>query len=143
MPAYNVSVIDENGRDEGHRKNGADFSVISTQLGDVARESLDARGAALLFKLSARLVAKHAIVNNVSEHDEAAAQLLGLLFFILEEADTRGWGTLPANLTLLRIPLPPGTHNIVVTANSVNKEVFSVDNIRIAAGQRIYRKIRY
>jgi hypothetical protein len=143
VPTYNVSVVDENSRGEYHSEEGEDFSVISTRLGDVARESLDARGAALLVKLSARLVAKHAIVNNVSEHDEAAAQLLGLLFFILEEADTRGWGTLPANLTLLRIPLPPGIHNIVVTADSLNKDVFSVDNIRIAAGQRIYRKIRY
>ncbi len=150
VPVFNVTVSDEN-----NSRENTNFSAISTRLGEVARGSLDARGAALLLKLSARLVAKHAIVNNVGEHDEAAAQLLGLLFFILEEADTRGWGTLPANLTLLRIPLSPGTHNIVVTAdgandatnedpnNDTNKEVFSVDNIRIVAGQRIYRKIRY
>ncbi len=148
VSALNVSVVTEGAttKDSGTEDfstEAVDVDMVSTQLGAIAQESLDARGAALLLKLSVRLVAKHAIVNNLSESDEAAAQLLGLLFFVLEEADTRGWGTLPANLTLLRIPLLPGQHNVVVTAGNITHEVFRVDNLTIAAGQRIYRKIRY
>lgn len=122
------------------------FEAISTRLGNVISDSLDARAKAILVKEIARVGVKTAIYKELKEEDEAVAKIVGALFYILEEADTRGWGTLPANLTMLRIPLPAGTHNIVVKAGDsaarVHNEIYSVDGLSIKAGQRVYRKIR-
>jgi hypothetical protein len=133
MPKYHVStdISDQ------------PFEAISTQLDKVASASLGARGKAILLKEVARIGVKTAIYKELKEEDETVARLIGALFFLLEEADTRGWGTLPESLTMLRIPLPEGTHNIVVNAGngSLNK-IYSIENLNIKDGQRLYRKIR-
>jgi hypothetical protein len=133
IPKFNVSTD----------TNDQPFEAISTQLDNVVSASLDARGKAVLIKEIARIGVKTAIYKELKEEDETVARLVGALFFLLEEADTRGWGTLPESLTMLRIPLPEGTHNVVVNAGdgSLNK-IYSIDNLNIKDGQRIYRKIR-
>ncbi len=121
------------------------FTAISTNLGTVARASLDARGKAIFAKHTARVGIKHSLVHNLRKEDEAAAELLNLLFFLLENADTRGWATLPGNLVMLRIPLNPGTHDIVITAGTNAhslEDIYKFSNLSITPGQRIYRKVR-
>ena len=121
------------------------FTAVSTNLGTVARASLDARGKAIFAKHVARVGAKQSLVHNLRKDDEAAAELLNLLFFLLENADTRGWATLPGNLVMLRIPLKLGTHNIVIAAGDsphALKQIYTFENLSISPGQRIYRKIR-
>jgi len=121
------------------------FTAVSSNLGELARASLDARGKKIFAKHVARAGVKQALVHNLRSEDEAAAELLNLLFFLLENADTRGWATLPGNLTLLRIPLNPGTHDIAISTGTrpqALREVYRFEDLSIAAGQRIYRKIR-
>jgi hypothetical protein len=121
------------------------FTAVSSNLGELARVSLDARGKKIFAKHAARAGVKQALVHNLRSEDEAAAELLNLLFFLLENADTRGWATLPGNLTLLRIPLNPGTHNIVISSGDRPQalmEIYRFEGLTIAPGQRIYRKIR-
>jgi hypothetical protein len=121
------------------------FTVVATNLATVAKASLDARGKAIFAKHAARLGVKQSLVHHLKKDNEAAAELLNLLFFLLENADTRGWDTLPKNLAMLRIPLAPGTHDIVIktrnTSHLSNKILIS--DLAIQARQRIYKKIRH
>ncbi len=119
------------------------FTAIATNLGTVARASLDARGKAIFAKHAIRIGVKHSVVHSLRKNDEAAAELLNILFFLLENADTRGWDTLPGNLVMLRIPLKPGTHNVVVSTkhNPIQEDTYALDNLSIRPGQRLYRTL--
>lgn len=121
-------------------------TTVTTIMGDVARRSLDARGKKVFAKEVARVSAKNALKHDLRKNNETAGALLGLLFFALEEADTRSWSTLPATLSMLRIPLKPGRHNIFLFNGSSYpdpKAVYSFEDLEIGSGQMIYRKIRY
>lgn len=113
---------------------------ISTNLASVAKTSLSARGKAIAAKQIARVGVKHALVDLAEEESSAAAAILNALFFVLEEADTRAWESLPGRLSLLRIPLPPGTHDIAVTSAGGQH---TLDRLTVKPGQRLYRRIRF
>ncbi len=123
----------------------AQVEETTTLLLDVAREALHARGKQMLAKQAARASLKHNLAHELKKENEAAGQILSLLFFLLEEADTRGWSTLPETLSLLRIPLAPGTHDIVVTAKDGTpngRKILQLDGVTIERGQRLFRKLR-
>jgi len=63
------------------------------------------------------------------------------LLFLLEEADTRAWETLPGQLTLVRVPLDAGTHDLRLDIDS-NAYSTSLGSITIRPGQRVFRRLR-
>ena len=122
------------------------FEEVTTLLPDVARDSLDARGKALLAKQAARASIKHNIAHEVGKKNELAGSLLQIAFLVLEEADTRGWSTLPETLSLLRIPLTPGKHHLTIDAGNAlhgNSPLLDLGDLELKPGQRIYRKVRF
>lgn len=119
----------------------AQFEEITTLLPDVARTSLNARAKTILAKEAARASAKYNLAHQLKKNNETAGQLLSIAFFLLEEADTRSWSTLPATLSLLRIPLPPGQHAIRVEAGAA--ELIDLDDLTLEKGQRIYKRVRF
>lgn len=124
----------------------APHSEVTSNLGRLAQKSLDERGKILLAKAAARTSVKHNLARNVKDQNEVAGELLQALFFVLEEADTRGWRTLPGNLSLVRIPLPPGQHHIEVSGNGPfqTKSMSSTSqDITITAGERVFRSLRF
>lgn len=70
----------------------------------------------------ARTVARVAVKNKLSDDMRDKNPLLGVITnvagFILEQADTRGWNSLPQEILLSRLPLPPGDYDIVVNLAS-------------------------
>lgn len=78
---------------------------VASDLGDLVNASLAQRGAKLTAKAVARVVLKDAVADAVEEKDEIAGGLVRLLFYALEEADTRSWQSLPRHLTMVRVPL--------------------------------------
>ena len=92
----------------------------------IARQSLDARMAAItartLVRAAAKIIAskktQQAALNR-SNNNDATLGLLGALAVqvaavVTERADTRSWLTLPGNIQLARLPLPPGSYTIKV-----------------------------
>lgn len=121
------------------------YTQISSNLSQLAQHSLDERGKLLLAKAAARTSIKHNLAHNIKEQNEVAGELVKLLFFVLEEADTRSWRTLPANLTLVRLPLRPGTHEIEV--NSTGSRIGQPEKdltleVTASPGERLIRSIR-
>lgn len=119
---------------------------ITTDIFTVASASLDDRSAGIITKQALRAGTKEVLSQVVDNENDVAGIIIRGIFFLMEEADTRSWETLPANLTLIRVPLKPGTHQIKVSAYRSDGFVMdSVDlgNIRIRSGQLIFRKVRF
>ncbi len=94
-----------------HGSNGTETgSPITTDVGRVLRTSLKDRLTQIIAKETARAVAKEAIARQVD--DPLAELLVRIALLIMEEPDTRCWETLPAYLTLVRVPLRKGLNRI-------------------------------
>jgi hypothetical protein len=101
----------------------------------IARTSLTSRMPAITARAVARAIAKGAIQQSVDKAGQdndnaAAAKLIGSLLIRVaavatERADTRSWLTLPANVQLARLSLPPGTYDVTVDLLGTNDQVIS------------------
>ncbi len=118
---------------------------ITTSMNAVARAALRDRALKIAAKETARAAVKESMAQAVGRKNDSLVEILvrGSLM-ILEEPDTRGWETLPAFLTLVRVPLEPGTHQIlvVVRRKDGSAETFSLPELIIRNGQKIYCSIR-
>ncbi len=122
------------------------FFTAATDLDTVAAASLQARGAAMFAKETARAGLKEALAQAVERKNN---DLIGLLvrgaLFIMEEPDTRCWQTLPGKFTLLRIPLSRGTHHIRASVfgrgGRIIREI-PIPEFTVSPGQRRYYALR-
>ncbi len=126
----------------------SELPVISTDMAGVARAALEERRARIIIKETARAATKEAISQAVGNKQGDIAEVavrLGLL--LLEEPDVRYWQTLPGRLTLLRIPLSVGHHELQVTfAEAKPAEVsrsLPLAPFDVRAGERIFQSIRF
>ena len=94
--------------------------VARLDLSAGTRRDFEAERPAMLARTVARAAAKVGLSTSVEESvkkkDEAAGQLLGILTnlgtLLTERADTRGWHLLPGSISLVRLRLPAGTHEL-------------------------------
>ena len=114
---------------------------IITNLGDVARKSLNDRAAQYLTRQAIRAGTKEAIAQEIGEKSEVGEFLARVVLFLLEEADTRSWETLPGNLTLVRITLDAGSHNLEISSGSFG--TVSLNDIDIPEGRRVFQSVRF
>ena len=101
----------------------------------IARASLDSRMPVITARTIARAVAKGAIQESVdragnNRNNDAAGALLGSFIvrvaaIATERADTRSWLTLPANVQLARLSLPPGSYTVTVDLLGPDEQVLS------------------
>ncbi|MDH4216106.1 MAG: hypothetical protein OEV23_04320 [Gallionella sp.] len=103
----------------------------------IARASLDSRMPAITARSIARAVAKGAIQQSVdragqNRNSDPAVELLSSIFVRVaaaatERADTRSWLTLPANVQLARLALPPGSYTITVELLGEDEQVIATE----------------
>jgi hypothetical protein len=112
-------------------------SELMEDIGAIAKSSLDSRMPAIIARSVARAVVKTAaskkaqqvaINGNNSNNDASMAGLLGAMAvkvaaYATERADTRSWLTLPANIHLARLSLPPGSYSVKVELLGAAAEV--------------------
>lgn len=116
------------------------YKSIESDFASLARTSLYSRGKSIAVKQVLRVGAKHSIVNEVADENALAGGLLQVALFVLEEADTRGWDSLPSVMTMLRIPLSAGVHSIKLGANGHELTVFP--DVSIHVGKTAFRHFR-
>ena len=114
---------------------------VTTDLGNVVRISLNDRAAQYLARQALRTGIKETVADKVGDKNEFAEVLVRTLFFVSEEADTRSWETLPKSLTLIRIRMNAGPHDLVVSTEY--SQAVSLQGIDIPDGKRIYRSLRF
>jgi uncharacterized protein len=106
----------------------ADTQVME-DIDAIARASLDARMPAITARSIARAVTKGALQESVdragSNNNDVAAQLISSLVVRVataatERADTRSWLTLPSDIQMARLSLPPGSYDVTVELLGAN-----------------------
>ena len=103
----------------------------------IARASLDSRMPAITARSVARAISKGAIQETVdrtgqNRNSDPAVELLGTLLVRVaavatERADTRSWLTLPANVQLARLSLPPGSYTVTVELLGTDEQVIATE----------------
>lgn len=104
----------------GIRAGTATGAVARLDLSDGTRRDLngDRKGmiARAVLRAAAKLALTAEIEDKVSEKDETAGEIVGALVnlgtLLVERADTRSWHLLPGSLSVARIRLPAGTHDL-------------------------------
>lgn len=114
---------------------------ISADLGQVAEKSLNDRSAALLARQALRAGVKEAVAQEIGEKNQLGEAVTRILLFLLEEADTRSWQTLPGHMTLLRIELEAGIHEVEIASGYTG--TLRLGTVDIPEGRRVYRSVRF
>ncbi len=114
---------------------------ISTNLGQVAQKSLNDRSAAYLARQALRAGAKEAIAQEIGEESPVGEAIARIVLFLLEEADTRSWETLPGHLILVRTELDAGIHDLEFSSGYSG--TIRLENVGIPEGRRVYQSIRF
>jgi hypothetical protein len=117
--------------------------VVTTDLTTVAKAALEARKLQIIVRETARVAGKEALSQKLGDQYGGGAELvvrLGLM--LLEEPDTRSWRTLPGRLSLLRIPLQAGRHQLeITTGDGAGSQL--IPSFEIRSGERIFRSLRF
>ncbi|MFC1493640.1 hypothetical protein ACFL6W_00005 [Thermodesulfobacteriota bacterium] len=114
---------------------------VATDMGRVARKSLNDRAAQYLTRQALRAGAKETIADKVGDENFFAEIVVRVILFLFEEADTRSWETLPGSLTLIRMTLAPGIHDLEISSG--HSDTVYLKGIYIPEGKRLYRAIRF
>jgi len=116
---------------------------IDTQLIDVSKRALSARGNSMTTRQIARIAAKKALVDVADNEDAALGAVIQLLMFATEQADTRSWETLPGWFGLLRVPLPEGDQEVVIKVDHHGVEHrIDLGTVNIRAGKKRFAAFR-
>jgi hypothetical protein len=108
------------------RPVGATATITDVTL--LARQQCDAMMPQTVARAVARRVVKMGVVYGTKEaagfakHEAAslAVDLAGIAWEATESADTRCWGLLPDKIQVLRVELPEGEHELLLTPISAN-----------------------
>jgi hypothetical protein len=103
----------------------------------IAEKTLDAEMPLITARAVARMAAKDTVaaVAGSNSNDAGGAALLSLLVNVAavatERADTRSWFTLPGEIHLARLPLPPGDHTLKLELHARDGHVLYSDEIKV------------
>jgi len=120
--------------------------LMTTDMAEVARQSLKARSVEYITRQTIRATSKEAMARAIGEHNDLAAIVTRVILLLLEEADTRSWETLPASLHLIRLSLAPGRHDIDIFSGQAGipaNQSHTLQDINITAGQKVYYSLYF
>ena len=86
---------------------------LAEDISAIAVKDLEDRYHRVVAKVAARMLIKHAEVEKVQEKNWLLGTVLNIVNTVNERADLRSWETLPANLQIGRLVLPPGYYENV------------------------------
>lgn len=116
--------------------------ALTENIGRIALKNLDDKKARIMAKTVARAVVKQALINNLSKSSDdrntemALRTALNIANLFLERADTRSWRTLPGEIYMTRLFVPPGEYRIAVAA--CGESPHKLKNILVKAGKTHY-----
>jgi len=119
--------------------------VLAADLDAVAIKTLQEKENSILAKTLARALAKYLITQKAKKENEVLGELLNLIGFSTEAADTRGWLSLPSRVLLARFSLPAGTVDLTLElldgrGQIVETQVFP--GVQVAAGKTLFLNYR-
>ncbi|MBU0673415.1 MAG: hypothetical protein KJ950_02075 [Proteobacteria bacterium] len=116
---------------------------LTTDLGEVAHNSLKDRATGIIAKEATRVAAKEALIQTIRKNgNELAVVAVQVLAILSEEADTRSWQALPGSFSLVRVPLAPGSHQVRFTLSGDRQyppQQITILPFTLLPGQRKYQ----
>jgi hypothetical protein len=106
----------------------------------MAMKSLESRMPAITARALARMIAKDSVAKAAAGDQRSSGQALaGLLVNVAavaaERADTRSWFTLPGEIHLARLPLPPGKYRGRIELYGRGGSVLQSSDFEVALGK--------
>ena len=119
----NLTVASTNQQEKGE---------LFAQIDQQAFASLNDQMPGIIARAIARVSVKNQLSDNVAHQNELLGVITNLAGFISEQADTRGWDTLPQQILLSRIALPPGQHDIDITLKSGTQTEIASKQLKVS-----------
>ncbi len=120
------------------------FISVTTDINGVADASLQARASKIMAKETARAAIKETMSRAVErKNQEIVGVLLRTALLLLEEPDTRCWQTLPASLTLLRVPISGNSDIKIITRSGGRVEEIMLPKSTLSPSQKNYCSVRF
>ena len=109
-------------------------------LDAIARRNLEDKEDTILLRTIARGLAKYSATKAAKKESSFLGALVNLFGVSTEAADTRSWLTLPARIHLARLPVEPGTVDLLVElldgrGSPMEAQLFPA--LEVAAGQKL------
>lgn len=129
-------------------------TVLMEDISAIAKDALEHHNAAIRTRMIARATIKFIISKAISDEAEKqggstlgflAQMATGAVSAATEIADTRCWGTLPAQVRMSRMLLPPGKYDLAVSFKDKNGTVVStriIKDVEAQKGRRVYLHTR-
>ncbi len=141
--AFPVMAPADTGRVSAVRVTAAQASATSQAADDLSRRAAaayEAERGQLLFKTVLRALLKYAAAEAAEREDRTAGAIVNLLGVLTERADTRCWLTLPDRLSVARVTLPAGRHELSFEyLDPSGRVVFAEsETVDIAAGDWVF-----
>ena len=90
----------------------ANDSELFADLERQARAALEGAMPGIIARTVARVAVKNKVVDEAGEEQPLFGFALNVLAVLSEQADTRGWYTLPQEILVTRLELEPGLHDL-------------------------------
>lgn len=97
-------------------KGQVQYSSLLFNVGDVALTTFNDQLTALALKRAAGLGVKAVVSDQLRQKNEALGFLAWILLNATDRADDRQWSLLPNSFQIIRMNLPPGSHEIDLMA---------------------------
>ncbi|HEX5340457.1 MAG TPA: hypothetical protein VFX47_06210 [Gammaproteobacteria bacterium] len=119
-------------------------SAVTRQVESVDYDATRALGVKIprltAYEIS-RNVARQALANQADKRQQGVGALLSFIGTAVDQADTRIWNTLPDDIQLARLRLPPGSYDLSVSlrgdgGNTVRSKTFG--NVLIKPGRIMF-----
>ena len=107
----------------------------------LAIKSLESHMVAITARTVARAAVKYRVAKEAEKRNSGAGLLMNIAGVVLEQADTRSWSSLPAQIQLARVSLPPGTYKAQLELlDNSGKLIHTRDfgNVAITRGKATY-----
>lgn len=105
----------------------------------------DQRGAMIartVFRAASKMVLSHTAEDAVGERDETAGRIVGLLVnlgtLLTERADTRSWHLLPGTVSMVRLRLPAGTHDLAIEGDGLLGRDTDLGEVTVRPGRTTF-----
>ncbi len=119
---------------------------IVEDVNSIAIKTLESRSAEIAARALARAVLKYNASKQAGRKDDALGLLINLAGVVTEQADTRSWSTLPYDIQMKRVALPPGKYDLTIElignhGRIINKYIFS--DVTITKQQKTFISYRW
>lgn len=108
-----------------------------------ASQQMAADRPKLLAAEFSRNVTRAVAANQADKKAQGLGSLMSLVASAVDQADTRIWATLPDNIQLARLRLPPGTYDLTVQLRGGRDVTRVLKNVTIQPGQMTFTSLQW